>query len=214
MVKPRLLDLFCGAGGCGRATSKRGSTSSVSTTGRSRTTAATFSKADALEVLAVLGYCAVRRLRRDPREPAVPALRERHPLARRPGRPPRPDRTRHATLLEQTGLPYVIENVRTTPSCAATSCCAAPRSGCRPPPPPLRDELVRARDEQRLPAPADDYSFDHGAKQPESVYRDAMGCGWMTAREESREAIPPAYTEFIGGYLLAEINARKEASAA
>jgi hypothetical protein len=49
-----------------------------------------------------------------------------------------------------------------------------------------------------------DYSFDHGAKQPESVYRDAMGCEWMTVLE-SREAIPPAYTEYIGHQLLAHI---------
>jgi hypothetical protein len=56
----------------------------------------------------------------------------------------------------------------------------------------------------------DDLAFEH---KQERAYADAMGCGWMTARE-AREAIPPAYTEFIGGYLLAEINARKEASAA
>lgn len=44
---------------------------------------------------------------------------------------------------------------------------------------------------------ADDFSFDHGFKQAESVYRDAMGCAWMTVHE-SRQAIPPAYTEFLG----------------
>ena len=51
-----------------------------------------------------------------------------------------------------------------------------------------------------------DFSFDHGAKQPESVYRDAMGSEWMTV-QESREAIPPAYTEFIGAALLEHIRA-------
>lgn len=35
----------------------------------------------------------------------------------------------------------------------------------------------------------------------------AMGIDWMTW-EEIREAIPPAYTEHIGGYLMAEINHR------
>ncbi len=49
-----------------------------------------------------------------------------------------------------------------------------------------------------------DYAFDHGGKQPESVYRDAMGCEWMTVRE-SRDAIPPAYCTFIGEQLLAHI---------
>jgi hypothetical protein len=52
--------------------------------------------------------------------------------------------------------------------------------------------------------PTNDFSFDHGAKQPESVYRNAMGVDWMTV-QESREAIPPAYTEFIGTHLLAHL---------
>jgi hypothetical protein len=48
---------------------------------------------------------------------------------------------------------------------------------------------------------ADDYSHDHGAKQAESVYRDAMGCDWMTAHE-ARQAVPPAYAEFVARRLL------------
>lgn len=51
-----------------------------------------------------------------------------------------------------------------------------------------------------------DLSFDHGGKQPESVYRDAMGCGWMSVKE-SRNAIPPVYTEWIGRRLMAQIEA-------
>jgi DNA (cytosine-5)-methyltransferase 1 len=36
----------------------------------------------------------------------------------------------------------------------------------------------------------------------ERAYADAMGCTWMT-KEEARQAIPPAYTEYLGGQLLA-----------
>ena len=43
----------------------------------------------------------------------------------------------------------------------------------------------------------DDFSHDHGKKQTEACYRDAMGCHWMTV-QEAREAIPPAYTRWIG----------------
>jgi hypothetical protein len=53
----------------------------------------------------------------------------------------------------------------------------------------------------------DDYSFDHGGKQPESAYRAAMGVEWMTV-EESREAIPPAYTEWLGRWLIAHLDER------
>lgn len=35
----------------------------------------------------------------------------------------------------------------------------------------------------------------------ERAYADAMGCDWMN-KTEAREAIPPAYTEFIGRQLL------------
>lgn len=47
----------------------------------------------------------------------------------------------------------------------------------------------------------DDYAFDHGGKQTESIYREALGCDWMTAGE-ARQAIPPAYSEHIGTYAL------------
>ena len=35
----------------------------------------------------------------------------------------------------------------------------------------------------------------------ERAYADAMGCGWMTARS-GREAIPPAYAEWVGKQLM------------
>jgi DNA (cytosine-5)-methyltransferase 1 len=34
--------------------------------------------------------------------------------------------------------------------------------------------------------------------------REAMGIDWMT-RDELRESIPPAYTEYIGGHLLEQM---------
>ena len=46
-----------------------------------------------------------------------------------------------------------------------------------------------------------DYSHDHGGKQTEAQYRDAMDCQWMTVYE-ARQAIPPAYTQWIGKRLL------------
>jgi hypothetical protein len=34
----------------------------------------------------------------------------------------------------------------------------------------------------------------------ERAYADALGCGWMN-KTEARQAIPPAYTEWIGAQL-------------
>lgn len=41
--------------------------------------------------------------------------------------------------------------------------------------------------------------------------RQAMDIDWMT-RDELAQAIPPAYTEHIGGFLLAELAARPRGS--
>jgi hypothetical protein len=53
-------------------------------------------------------------------------------------------------------------------------------------------------------------SFDHGFTCSESDYRTAMGCDWMQA-QEAREAIPPAFTEWIGTHLMAALNERAAA---
>jgi DNA (cytosine-5)-methyltransferase 1 len=44
----------------------------------------------------------------------------------------------------------------------------------------------------------------------ERAFADAMGCGWMSSMG-GRQAIPPAYTEFIGGLLLEHLAVRAAA---
>jgi len=39
------------------------------------------------------------------------------------------------------------------------------------------------------------------AHKGERAYADAMGCDWMTSKE-ARQAVPPAYSEWIGARLL------------
>lgn len=103
-------------------------------------------------------------------------------------------------LLEAIGLPWVIENVPEAPVRPDFLLCGSMLA--------LRIRRHRAFETNwscgyglQCRHQKDDYSFDHGKKQPESVYRAAMGCEWMTVLE-SREAIPPAYTEFIGLRLM------------
>lgn len=125
------------------------------------------------------------------------------------------DRSKHPKLIApvrdlllQTGLPYVIENVQEARG-------------------DLRDPLrlcgsqfglqVRSHRYFEIHPPVftlmppchhqrTDASRDHGARQTESAFRDAMNCEWMTVHE-AREAIPPAYTELIGHQLLQHVRA-------
>jgi hypothetical protein len=200
-VKPRLLDLFCGAGGAAMGYHRAGFDIVGVDIAPQPNYPFEFVQTDAVETLKLgfplEGFTAIH---------ASPPCQHYANVTRWKG-----DQDNHPDLIEptrrllwQTGLPWVIENVRTTHLNADYMLCgtafglpfrrhrhfetnwsgATMNYGC-----------------QHQPA---DYSFDHGAKQPESVYRDAMGCEWMTVLE-SREAIPPAYTEFIGAQLLAHI---------
>lgn len=199
-MKPRLLDLFCGAGGAAMGYHRAG----FEVVGVDHIDQPnypfTFWLGDALEpewdmeAFDVIHasppcqhYANVTRWRGEQTEhPALIAL------------------TRD--LLEEMGLPYVIENVRTNVLRGDFLICGTALGL------PFRRHrhfetnwsgMVMNNGCHHRPT---DFSFDHGAKQTESIYRDAMGCEWMTVKE-SREAIPPAYTEFIGAQLLTYLKA-------
>lgn len=102
--------------------------------------------------------------------------------------------------LRAANLPWIIENVPHAPLHATVMLCGS-QFGLN---------VVRHRIFQtswglcQLMPSCRHYAalaFEH---KDERAFADAMGCTWMTARE-GREAIPPAYTEWIGGQLLAAI---------
>lgn len=127
------------------------------------------------------------------------------------------------TWLEDTHLPYVIENVPKAPMRADVVLCGTqfglqydgfelrrhrvfelnwdfgaltpPCSHVLPAAPVFGHSA--SRDFRRL------YGRDFGAEAKRTI----MGVEWMT-REESREAIPPAFTEFIGAQLVAHLAAK------
>jgi DNA (cytosine-5)-methyltransferase 1 len=137
-------------------------------------------------------------------------------------------------LLKTTGLPYVIENVVGAPlDHPVTLCGAALGLGTRNyylarhrlfecsfplmvPPcahgsrPTLGVYGDHARDRRRQPGGPPDRGMQLSAADGLAAAREAMGIDWMNWREIS-QAIPPAYTEHIGGYLMAEVRARAAA---
>lgn len=208
-MKPRLLDLFCGAGGAAMGYHRAGFEVVGVDIKPQPHYPFEFWQADALDYLAFTGrdvapmFDAVHASPPCQRYSVLTRNPENHPDLIGPVR----------TLLEQTGLPYVIENV---------------------PPAPLRRDLVlhggmfglrvhrrrvfesnclllsvvapRAADPVGVYGHAGGRSTRDGEKGRGSTeaWREAMGIDWMTGKELA-EAIPPAYTEFIGEQLMAQI---------
>lgn len=124
--------------------------------------------------------------------------------------------------LDEIGLPYVIENVVGAPMRNAVRLCGSsfglpvwrhrlfevkPLIGMVP---PCAHHLVpEPLDVTGTGGPRIGDRLNGGggnSRKPRNLAeaRDALGIGWMTRRELS-EAIPPAYTEFVGRQLLAHI---------
>lgn len=243
-MKPQLLDLFSGAGGCARGYQRAGFyVVGVDHKPQPRYAGDEFYEADALAVLDFLlagnewrGYVLAD----------FDAIHASPPCQAHSAMRTMPNARQHAdclpatrSLLIASGLPYVIENVVGAPMAGAVVICGAalgmgtsthdlarhrlfetnfpllvpPCShGARPVIGFYGDHV---RDARRLPGEADrrlpDMATDRAGKL--AYGRDAMGIDWMEW-EELTQAIPPVYTEHVGSYLLAEINARASRQAA
>jgi DNA (cytosine-5)-methyltransferase 1 len=136
-------------------------------------------------------------------------------------------------LLEATGLPYVIENVPGAPMRNHVTLCGL-ALGCNvkrhrhfetsfpvmvPPCPPGHPGdwllvfghtvLNRGKTIGKAKGGGPRIKRTH---QGTDAGREAMGIDWMT-RDELSEAIPPAYTEHIGSYLMAHLEHQARAAA-
>jgi hypothetical protein len=197
MGRPRLLDLFCGAGGAAMGDHRAGFDVTGVDIVPQKNYPFPFRQADALEYLAAHGneYDAIH---------ASPPCQHYANVTRWRG-----DQSDHPDLLPETrrlltasGLPWVIENVPGSPMRADLMLCGS-----------MFGIAVRRHRWFEtswghfglLPACQHDglLPFEH---KGERAYADAMGCDWMN-KTEAREAIPPAYTEFIGRQLLAAMEA-------
>ena len=111
------------------------------------------------------------------------------------------------------GIPWVIENVPTAPLdgfvlCGSTFGLPVVRHRLfETSEPMIAPSLCRQRSWKRGTAHPGTYPYAHGAWRP--AYREhvmPVVWPWMTL-EEAAEAIPPAYTEWIGAQLLRAIEA-------
>lgn len=194
MTRPRLLDLFCGAGGCSVGYHRAGfDVVGVDINPQPRYPFE-FQQADALD-FSLDGYDAIHASPPCPHYANVTRWRgnpDNHPALIEPVR----------RRLQAAGVPWVIENVRTRELNADLMLCGS-MFGL-----PVR----RHRYFQTSWAPfqllppcrhrSTDLPFMH---KNERAYTDALGCPWMN-KTEGRDAIPPAYTEWIGRQLIDHLN--------
>jgi DNA (cytosine-5)-methyltransferase 1 len=238
--RPRLLDLFCGAGGAAVGYHRAGFDVVGVDIVRQPRYPFRFHQADAL-TFRPKGFDAIH---------ASPPCQHGSSIAKQQ-RARRPGRYEHPNLipwmrefLKASGLPYVIENVIGAELIDPIRLCGSSFGldlrrhrlfECSFPvlAPPCahhwQTPRFRSLDKRRhtlasvVPVHGDNMGKRtrllasvvgvHGHINYEGEFelrQRAMGIDWMSAAELC-QAIPPAYTEHIGGYLLAELGARAAA---
>lgn len=228
----RLLDLFSGAGGVARGYADAGfEVTGVDVDPQPRYPFE-FIKADARLVLSqsaswrefVNGFDAIH---------ASPPCQRFSDLAKRNGNghewPDLIDPVRRA--LKEIGKPYVIENVEGAPLIDPIMLCGNMFPELRvyrhrlfesnvdlvAPPHETHRELTFTHDKRKnhygrpLDLDAMRVQVTGGGNAPLWAKREAMGIDWMIGREIN-EAIPPAYTEYVGRQLMAALSLSGESA--
>ena len=204
--QPEGLDLFCGGGGCTKGYQQAGfRMTGVDTKPQPHYCGDEFYLMDALEFLRTQDLSQYAFIHASP--PCQGYSRMRHlPWLKGKKYELLIEPVRH--LLIEIGKPYVIENVSDAPILGVELCGAAfglplirhRRFECSPfflfPPCPGHPILFKGR--------ANMSKYGRGAGVMGVVGNDqkaALGIDWMTGRE-MRQAVPPAYTRFIGGEFM------------
>lgn len=212
----RLLDLYCGAGGCSLGYARAG----FDVTGvdivpqphypfRFQLTdalSADLSGYDAIHASPPCqGYSALSAVHGNAHPMLIPATRK---------------------ALDATGLPYVIENVAGAPIRHDVTLCGTmyglpilfhrffELSGfvmAQPPHPKHRGRVRGWRHGQYFDGPYLAVYGQGGGKASVAEIKTGKGIHWMTERRELTEAIPPAYTTAIGVVLMDILDGRDAA---
>ncbi len=204
----KLLDLFCGAGGCSMGYSRAGFEVTGVDIKPQKRYPFNFIQGDALTLLDELGP------QFDVIHASCPCQKFSTMTARWGRSNDHPDLitpTRKKLIALQK--PYVLENVEGAPLINAFTLCGSMfnlgvrrhrlfEMSCRPAVlPPCRHKsqgpVVGVYGHAGGSSKRDGITFSGTA-----AWKDAMGIDWMTG-EELAQAIPPAYTEFIGRSILA-----------
>lgn len=123
-------------------------------------------------------------------------------------------------LLEQTGKPYVIENVQGAPIRRDMTLCGemfglrvlrhryfelGGWTGSAPAHKPHRGRVAGWRHGQYYDGPYFAVYGNGGGKGTVAQWQEAMGIDWTDDRHELAEAIPPRFTRHVGAQLIAHL---------
>ena len=229
VARPRLLDLFCGAGGAAMGYRRAGFEVVGVDIAPQANYPFEFVPGDALE-LEVDYLATFDAIHASPPCQAYSDLAKRNGNGHEWPRLIEPVRE----LLIAAGKPWVIENVEGAPLIDPVVLCGTMFEGLRvirhrlfetnfdllPPPhiPHKEHPLVHTLDKRKAHYGKTDEWVDFvqvtgGGNCSIAAARDAMGIDWMK-KAEINEAIPPPYTEFIGAALLQRVVAENESAPA
>lgn len=204
--RPKLLDLFCCAGGAAKGYEQAGfCVDGVDLEDFSKRYPFRFFRGDAVEFIKEHGHKYAAITGSPPCQPYTLAQRiqnNEHPELVEP--------TRDAMVA--AGKPWIIENVVGAPLIDPVLLCGSMFPGLRVyrhrlfesnialQAPPHPEHVAKLTKMGRAPRPGE---FMHvvGNFSGVAQAREAMGISWMV-RDELREAIPPAFTKYLGRFLM------------
>lgn len=209
-----LIDLYCGAGGAAKGYHRAGFEVIGVDINPQPNYPYDFIQADALDYLSyIVGVAAL-----------VPTVFHASPPCQHDSETQRIQGNDHPdliaptrALLEQTGRPYVIENVRgAVPKLRDPVMLCGAMFGLKTyrhryfetsfslPVPTHPEHIAKQAKMGRAPQPGE-FIQCVGNFSSAAFGRAAMGTPWMT-RDEMSECIPPVYTEHVGSYLMDELD--------
>src|ERR1044072_9413780 len=220
-MRPVILDLYCAAGGAGMGSHQAGFDVVGVDIEHFKRYPFQMIRMDAIEALDYMlehnptGWPYVAIHASPPCQAFTPATRIRqndHPDLIGPTR----------ERLEKIGLPYVIENTLGSPLIDPQMLCGTMFPGLRVYlhrlfetnlawTPPAHPQHTHSITKMGRPPRPDEFMHVVGNFSGVQAARDAMGIDWMS-RNELREAIPPAYTKYIGEALLDHLSVNRESA--